>query len=233
MWRRSLHNTYGYFREEFKSAGDYEFWLRIGKKEMFFRYPETLGLYYRNPEGIEHGSDDSKRETLQIWHEYGMFERGIPLILGGRLVTRAQIASVGQPLAAAAVEKPAFDRLIVRFEAELQHKKYQEAIETATLAITHYAELPYPYVLRAIVLRQMQAYAPALEALHHSIGVAETPEALLELMLLSKETGNELEARKTEMYIRQNYPTWNDRLDTLAGIPPERDQPDLSRASPS
>ena len=201
MWRRSLHDTYGYFREEFKSAGDYEFWLRIGKKEMFFRYPETLGLYYRNPEGIEHGSDDSKKETLRIWHEYGMFERGIPLILGGRLVTQAQIAAVGQTPTAAAVEKPAFDRLIPRFEEELQQRKYQEALETANLAITHYAELPYPYVLRAIALRLMQVYAPALEALHRSIEMAETPEALLELMLLSKETGNEPEARQTEAYI--------------------------------
>ena len=231
IWRRSLHDVYGYFREEFKSAGDYEFWLRIGKEEMFFRYPETLGLYYRNPEGIEHGSDDSKRETLQIWHEYGMFERGIPLILGGRLVTRAQIASVGQPPAQAAAdaEKPAFDRLIVRFEEALQHKKYQLAVETAHLALVHYGELPYPHVLLAIALRQMQNYAPALEALHRSIEVAETPEALLELLLLSKETGNAPEAQQTEAYIRQKYPSWNDRLDTLAGIPPERDESDLAR----
>ena len=96
MWRRNLHDKYGYFREEFTSAGDYEFWLRIGKNETFYRYPDTLGLYYRNMAGIEHGSDASKQETLRIWQEYGMFERSIPLILGGRLVTSAQIAQVNQ-----------------------------------------------------------------------------------------------------------------------------------------
>lgn len=46
MWRKSLHDKYGYFREEFKCAGDYEFWLRIGSQgEQMALIPEILGLY--------------------------------------------------------------------------------------------------------------------------------------------------------------------------------------------
>lgn len=56
MWRKSLHETYGNFRSEFHCAGDYEFWLRIASQgEKMALIPEILGLYYLNPQGIEHG----------------------------------------------------------------------------------------------------------------------------------------------------------------------------------
>lgn len=32
MWRKMLHDKYGYFQESFHCAGDYEFWLRIGSQ---------------------------------------------------------------------------------------------------------------------------------------------------------------------------------------------------------
>jgi hypothetical protein len=55
MWRKSLHETYGSFRSEFHCAGDYEFWLRIGSQgEKMALIPQILGLYYLNPQGIEH-----------------------------------------------------------------------------------------------------------------------------------------------------------------------------------
>jgi FkbM family methyltransferase len=77
MWRKSLHEKYGYFRPEFTSAGDYEFWLRIGKTENFARIPETLGLYYENPQGLEHSSSVGQQETQKILEEYGITRRGV------------------------------------------------------------------------------------------------------------------------------------------------------------
>lgn len=77
MWRKSLHEKYSYFRAEFTAAGDYEFWLRIGKTENIVRLPEILGLYYKNQQGLEHGSQLSQQEAYQIWHEYGIRQRGI------------------------------------------------------------------------------------------------------------------------------------------------------------
>ena len=58
MWRRSLHERYGLFDDEFEVAGDYEWWLRIAQRETLLHLPEVLGLYYmsedtlgrRNPE---------------------------------------------------------------------------------------------------------------------------------------------------------------------------------------
>ncbi|MEG4425541.1 MULTISPECIES: glycosyltransferase [unclassified Microcoleus] len=77
MWRKSLHEKYGYFRTEFTAAGDYEFWLRIGKSENIVHLPEILGLYYKNQQGLEHGSQLSQQEAYQIWDEYGIRQRGI------------------------------------------------------------------------------------------------------------------------------------------------------------
>ena len=77
MWRKSLHEKYGYFRPEFTSAGDYEFWLRIGKTEKLARIPEPLGLYYENPQGLEHSSSVGQQETQKILEEYGITQRGV------------------------------------------------------------------------------------------------------------------------------------------------------------
>jgi glycosyltransferase involved in cell wall biosynthesis len=53
MWRKNLHDELGLFDTRYKSAGDYEFWLRCfvaGKK---FRKTNTPHVaYYQNPKGI-------------------------------------------------------------------------------------------------------------------------------------------------------------------------------------
>ena len=65
MWRRELHDRHGYFEPDFKSAGDYEFWLRMCPTETFQHIPETLGLYLESPSSIEHSNQETAaRETL-------------------------------------------------------------------------------------------------------------------------------------------------------------------------
>lgn len=67
MWRKSLHQTYGYFRSEFHCAGDYEFWLRIGSKgEKMDLIPHPLGLYYLNLAGLEHSSPRRALEETNL-----------------------------------------------------------------------------------------------------------------------------------------------------------------------
>lgn len=77
MWKKSLHEKYGYFRSELTSAGDYEFWLRICKTENIVCLPEILGLYYKNQQGLEHASPTSQQETHRILEEYGIIQRGV------------------------------------------------------------------------------------------------------------------------------------------------------------
>tara|TARA_R110002073_G_scaffold336548_1_gene535168 strand:- start:8441 stop:9370 length:930 start_codon:yes stop_codon:yes gene_type:complete len=72
MWRKSVHDKYGYFNDEYRSAGDWEFWLRCafgGSK--FKKCGDILGIYYFNPKGMstnpEHSSwkRDEERKVFQ------------------------------------------------------------------------------------------------------------------------------------------------------------------------
>jgi glycosyltransferase involved in cell wall biosynthesis len=80
MWRKSLHDNYGYFREEFKCSGDYEFWMRIGSGgEQMALITELLGLYYFNPQGLEHGAPGRAGEECDlICKEYGIPRLYVP-----------------------------------------------------------------------------------------------------------------------------------------------------------
>jgi len=64
IWKKEIHNKVGLFLESYPSCGDWEFWLRstfLGLK--FKRFPETLGVYYFNPNGL---STDSSNNSWKI-----------------------------------------------------------------------------------------------------------------------------------------------------------------------
>lgn len=71
MWRHSVHQKYGYFDANYRSAGDYEFWLRIGCKDNIAYVSEILGLYYENPSSLER-TTNSTQETERIKIKYGI-----------------------------------------------------------------------------------------------------------------------------------------------------------------
>ena len=70
LWRRSLHDAIGYFDERFKSAADYEFWLRAALNHDFIHVPEFLGLYWLSPETVSRKGDLPTLEYLQVQKEY-------------------------------------------------------------------------------------------------------------------------------------------------------------------
>ena len=70
MWRFSLHMEWGLFDESFKSAGDYEFWLRASQTNRFKLFKEPMVLYYTNPKGLEKQEDRNKSETKKVWNKY-------------------------------------------------------------------------------------------------------------------------------------------------------------------
>ena len=54
MWRASLHARHGVFDPHLKSAGDYDFWLKlVAGGERFLHLKEVLGLYLMSPQGME------------------------------------------------------------------------------------------------------------------------------------------------------------------------------------
>jgi glycosyltransferase involved in cell wall biosynthesis len=77
MWRRVIHNRFGYFDEQFKIAGDWEFWVRIvmfGAK--FKKVAGYHGLFYCNSQGLSMNPNTEgfhKKEVAKIRHKYAKF----------------------------------------------------------------------------------------------------------------------------------------------------------------
>ena len=74
MWRKTLHDKNGLFDAKYKSAGDWEFWLRCafaGSK--FLKISDLAGLYYFNPKGISTNPENNSwkvKEELEIYKKY-------------------------------------------------------------------------------------------------------------------------------------------------------------------
>jgi len=58
MWRRSLHDDVGMFDESFRSAGDYDFWLRcVVNDKVFYKSNDPHVVYFVNPGGLSTQAD--------------------------------------------------------------------------------------------------------------------------------------------------------------------------------
>jgi glycosyltransferase involved in cell wall biosynthesis len=84
MWRKSMHEKYGYFDETFFSAGDWEFWNRAVCQGSRFKKVDALaGVFYWNPEGISTNKKDSLKvkrnkeegqRVIQMYQKYWVYE---------------------------------------------------------------------------------------------------------------------------------------------------------------
>jgi len=72
MWRRSLHDEFGYFNQYYKSAGDWDMWLRCAFGGVKFKkHPDILGVYYFNPTGM---STNPEHDSWKRVHEKEIFQ---------------------------------------------------------------------------------------------------------------------------------------------------------------
>ena len=79
MWRKSLHDELGLFDGSFRSAGDYEFWLRcLAAGKAFYKVNEPHVVYYQNPKGLSTRADTrGVVEAKAIMKKYaGVLETG-------------------------------------------------------------------------------------------------------------------------------------------------------------
>lgn len=78
MWRKNYHDKYGYFDEQYRSAGDWEMWLRgASKGSVFKKIHQVLGVYYFNPKGISTNPDNfswKQEEEASIYEKYADIE---------------------------------------------------------------------------------------------------------------------------------------------------------------
>lgn len=73
MWRKRLHEELGYFNPHFKSAGDYEFWMRcLAAGKCFYKLNDPHVVYYQNPKGLSTRADTrGVVEANEIRKTYG------------------------------------------------------------------------------------------------------------------------------------------------------------------
>jgi hypothetical protein len=74
MWRKSMHEKNGYFEEKYRSASDWEMWLRSAfNGSKFLKLNKSLGLYYFNPKGMSTNQEHNswkKKEEKEIFQKY-------------------------------------------------------------------------------------------------------------------------------------------------------------------
>ena len=72
VWRRNLHNELGFFDEALRSAGDYEFWMRVSSSgRIFAKMPNSTVGYYINPDGMSTSVDSpSTNEERAVQDKY-------------------------------------------------------------------------------------------------------------------------------------------------------------------
>lgn len=58
LWKKSLHDKYGYFDNSFKSAGDGEMWLRAASRgSKFTLLKKIIGSYYESENSVSRNKD--------------------------------------------------------------------------------------------------------------------------------------------------------------------------------
>ncbi|HZW61942.1 MAG TPA: glycosyltransferase [Candidatus Babeliales bacterium] len=74
MWRKSMHDRYGFFNVDYKCSGDWEMWLRaIEGGAQFKKLAGYYLLYYHNPNGLSTGKIHKQKEAedKKIVERYG------------------------------------------------------------------------------------------------------------------------------------------------------------------
>ena len=106
MWRKSLHQKNGWFNQKYKSAADWDFWLRCAfNGAKFKKIDEVLGIYYYNPKGmstnLEHNSWKVAHEMeilenyLNIYKNFKNLDGEVQLIRNTRTVRNKQNHNLG------------------------------------------------------------------------------------------------------------------------------------------
>ncbi len=69
IWRKSMHDKYGLFNEQFLCAGDWEMWLRAASQgSLFLHIKELTGVNYLGPEELTNRKDLASHREWE--HDY-------------------------------------------------------------------------------------------------------------------------------------------------------------------
>jgi len=95
MWRRKIHDTVGYFSEDYVALGDQEFWLRLGRHSKMLHIPFFSGLFWWSQKSLS-GQDISHTEFLSIRKKYSQQYLNDYNLLKDRLKSIEELIHLGQ-----------------------------------------------------------------------------------------------------------------------------------------
>jgi hypothetical protein len=82
MWRKTLHDEVGFFDPYFRSAGDYDFWLRcLVAGKQFYKINEPHVVYYQNPQGLS-----TRADTKGVLEAKAISRKYMPLLVSPELI---------------------------------------------------------------------------------------------------------------------------------------------------
>ena len=70
VWRKSLHDEIGYFDTNFKTAADWDFWIRVALKYDLIHLNEYVGLYYLDKETVSQKGTRPLIEAQMVRKKY-------------------------------------------------------------------------------------------------------------------------------------------------------------------
>jgi glycosyltransferase involved in cell wall biosynthesis len=76
MWRKSLHETIGYYDEQFRCCADFDFQVRAALHVPFVKTPSPLGIYLMdsNPNKLSRSGYQDMENNI-IYYRYGAYEK--------------------------------------------------------------------------------------------------------------------------------------------------------------
>jgi|GEM_PF-3787800 len=80
VWRKSIHNTLGFFDESLRYAADLEFWLRVSDESVFWHIPEFMALRYDGKDILRIAPDSNRRVEFTSVLTY--YENGYAFSIG-------------------------------------------------------------------------------------------------------------------------------------------------------
>ena len=75
VWRKAVHEKIGYFDEQFRSGGDFDFAIRLAMQGKGARIDDLLGYYYSAATGLSTGSKLQPIERTVIELRYGIYDK--------------------------------------------------------------------------------------------------------------------------------------------------------------
>ena len=67
VWKKSLHDRYGYFNEDYKTASDSDMWIRAAKEGAIFEFVnQPVGVYFRNPHGMSSNPENLRKMLDEV-----------------------------------------------------------------------------------------------------------------------------------------------------------------------